>query len=85
MTRKTTTMKKMRRSIVDSREVLRSETDLVAQVEGVGNLVSTCVDALQVCHCQKRMLSDDVFRRVVQVFPIFIFSINTLYDFLFVF
>ena len=48
MTRKTKTMKKKRRSIVDTRESLKSETDLVSQVEGVGQLVSTCVDALQV-------------------------------------
>ena len=59
-------MKKMRRSIVDTRESLKSETDLVGQVEGVGRLVSTCVDALQeeVDECRRDELSPSNLTRI---------------------
>ena len=48
VTRRTTTMTTKRQSIAETRERLRTETELAAQVEGVGHMVATCVDALEV-------------------------------------
>ena len=48
MTRKTTRMTTLRQNLVETRDKLQSETDLATQVEGVGQIVGSCVDALQV-------------------------------------
>merc|ERR1712228_858598 len=66
MTRKTTTTKFLRRSLVETRDKIQGETDLATQVEGVGQIVNTCVDALQeeMDECRRGGLTDDNLSKI---------------------
>ena len=40
-------MKSMRKTLVETRDRIKGESNLATQVEGVGQMVNICVDALQ--------------------------------------